>query len=76
LSGKAGNLEMSGNFKMVRKVRKNAKNPFKSGKSQGIYVVREKILKLHFFKTQHSKMMLWLLLLHRSECKTMPPFSI
>jgi hypothetical protein len=45
LSGKAGNLEMSGNFKMVRE---------KSGKmlkicsSQGICVVREKNIKIAF----------------------------
>jgi hypothetical protein len=32
------------------KVRENAKSLFKSGKSQGIYVVRKKILKLHFSK--------------------------
>ena len=32
------------------KVRENAKNLLRSGKSQGIYVVREKILKFHFLK--------------------------
>ena len=52
MSGKV--KEKSGNFKMVGE---NSKNLFRSGKSQGTYVVREKYLKLHLKNTMQHFML-------------------
>ena len=47
----SGNLEKSGNFKMVRE---NAKNPLRSGKSQGISKWSGKNIKITFKKKHNA----------------------